>query len=347
MTRPDAFDRATARVGAARTRRARGRVVEASGATLAAVLPEAVIGQVVRVGDPGRARTAEILAFRDHRILLVPDGGTEGIGPGADVRATGDVLRVNVGRALAGRVVDGLGRPMDGPPPDGLRAWPVDRPPPSVLHRQPIDRPLPVGVRAIDGLSTLGRGQRIGLFAGAGVGKSTLLEHIARGAEADMVVRCVVGERGREIREVIGDGLPEREILVAAPSDAVASVRRRAPFVATAIAEWFRDRGDHVLLLVDSLTRFARAQRELGLALGEPPTRHGYPPSVFASLPRLVERAGTAEKGSITAIYTVLVAGDDLDEPIADEARGLLDGHIVLDRDLAARGRRPAIDVVR
>jgi type III secretion protein N (ATPase) len=250
---------------------------------------------------------------------------------------------------LLGRVVDGLGRPLDGGDIDGGSAVPVDRSPPPALGRRPVSRALPTGVRVIDGLLTLGEGQRIGLFAGSGVGKSTLLGAIARGTAADVVVVALVGERGREVGEFLEQSLgPEgrkKSVVVVATSDAPALERLRAAQVATAYAEYFRDRGQSVMLLVDSVTRFARAQREVGLSAGEPPARRGYPPSVFALLPRLLERSGQGERGSITAVYTVLVEGGDMDEPIADEVRGIVDGHVVLDRNVAARGRYPAVDV--
>ncbi len=250
---------------------------------------------------------------------------------------------------LLGRVVDGLGRPLDGGPAIDGRLVVVDRDPPGALERRAVTTPLATGVRVLDGLLTLGEGQRVGLFAGSGVGKSTLLGAIARGAEADVVVVALVGERGREVGEFLerslGADARKKSVVVAATSDVAALERLRAAQVATAYAEYFRDQGARVLLLVDSITRFARAQREVGLAAGEPPVRRGYPPSVFAALPRLLERSGQSALGSITAIYTVLVEGGDMDEPIADEVRGILDGHVVLDRLVAARGRFPAIDV--
>jgi type III secretion protein N (ATPase) len=260
-------------------------------------------------------------------------------------------LQVSAGAALLGRVLDGLGRPIDGrPAPTGLTSVAVDRAPPAALQRRPGSVPRSTGGRAVDGLITLGGGQRLGQFAGAGVGKSTLLGSIARGASADVVVVALVGERGREVGEFLEHSLGEagrrRSVVVVATSDAPPVERLRAAQVATALAEHFRDLGKSVLLLVDSITRFARAQREIGLAAGEPPARRGYPPSVFTQLPRLLERSGQGEEGSITAIYTVLVEGSDMDEPIADEVRGILDGHIVLDRRLAERGHYPAIDVL-
>ncbi|MGZ6077398.1 MAG: FliI/YscN family ATPase, partial [Myxococcaceae bacterium] len=270
---------------------------------------------------------------------------------GAAAECRGESLTVEVGEALVGRVLDGLGQPLDGRPlPAGLVRWPVDRPCPAPFRRARVDAPLTLGVRAIDGLCTVGRGQRLGLFAGAGVGKSTLLGQMARQTRADVTVVALVGERGRELREFVEDALgPEglrRSVVVCATSDAPALVRLRAGFVATAIAEWFREQAGDVLFLLDSITRLARAQREVGLAAGEPPARQGYPPSVFSMLPRLLERTGNSERGSCTALYTCLVAGDDLEDPIADEVRGILDGHVVLDRRIAERGRWPAVDVL-
>jgi type III secretion protein N (ATPase) len=262
----------------------------------------------------------------------------------------GRALEVAVGPALLGRVLDGLGRPLDGGPlPPELARWPVDRPAPPPLARPPIGVPFATGVRAIDALLSVGQGQRVGLFAGSGVGKSTLLGQLARNGGADVNVIALVGERGREVREFLEDCLGpeglEQSVVVVATGDAPPLVRLRAAQVATAIAEWFADvDGRRVLFLLDSVTRFARAQREVGLAAGEPPARQGYPPSVFTALPRLLERTGARAKGSITAFYTVLVAGGDLEEPIADEVRGILDGHVVLDRRVAERGRWPAID---
>jgi type III secretion protein N (ATPase) len=272
------------------------------------------------------------------------------VGPDDVVVATGGPFLVRASASLLGRVVDGLGRPIDGGAPiDDGAVVPVDRDPPAALARRPVDRPIATGVRVLDGLLTLGEGQRVGLFAGSGVGKSTLLGAIARGVDADVVVVGLVGERGREVSEFLEHSLGvegrKRSVVVVATSDVAALERLRAAQVATAYAEYFRDQGQRVMLLVDSVTRFARAQREVGLAAGEPPARRGYPPSVFAMLPRLLERSGQGERGSITAIYTVLVEGGDMDEPIADEVRGVLDGHVVLDRGIASRGRYPAVDV--
>jgi type III secretion protein N (ATPase) len=329
-----------------------GRVVAATGVLLRVALPGARVGDLVRVRRPGADLTAEIVGFHEAEALALPLGELAGVGPDDAVEATGGRFEIGVGPALMGRVLDGLGRPLDGlPPPVCSRRAPVDRDPPPALARRPVREPLATGVRAIDALLTLGVGQRVGLFAGSGVGKSTLLGAIARGASADVVVVGLVGERGREVAEFLERSLGaegrRRSVVVVATSDAQPIERLRAAQVATTIAEGFRDEGKNVLLLLDSVTRVARAQREIGLAAGEPPARRGYPPSVFALLPRLLERSGQGERGAITAVYTVLVEGGDLDEPVADEVRGILDGHIVLDRAIAARGQYPAIDVTR
>jgi type III secretion protein N (ATPase) len=347
------LDRALRALEGARPWVARGRVTQAVGLALSASLPGARIGdlcEVERAGDV--ALPAEVTGFRGEEAILLPLGELRGVGPDSAVTATGEPLRLVVGEALLGRVLDGLGRPLDAGAPlagPGFEPWDLDRPAPDPLARARVARRLSTGVRAIDGLLTLGQGQRIGLFAGAGVGKSTLLGQLARGSDADVNVVCLIGERGREVRDFLDESLGveglRRSVVVCATSDQPSLVRLRSAATATAIAEWFRARGQRVLLLVDSLTRFARAQREVGLASGEPPARQGYPPSVFAALPRLLERAGNDARGSITAIYTVLVAGGDMDEPIADEVRGILDGHIVLSRRLAERGHYPAIDV--
>ncbi|HEY5946443.1 MAG TPA: FliI/YscN family ATPase, partial [Kofleriaceae bacterium] len=327
-----------------------GRVDEVVGLVVRATLPGVSLGEVVKIDRrASEPLPAEVVGFRGEQAVLLPLGDLAGVAPATAVWRTGDTLTIRCGDDLLGRVLDGTGQPIDdGPALTGER-WPVDRAAPAALERPPIVAPQPTGVRAIDTLLTLGRGQRVGLFAAAGVGKSTLLGQIARGTSADVIVLCLVGERGRELAELLGDELAParaRTVVVCATSDAPPLVRLRAAHTATAVAEWFRDkRGASVLLLVDSLTRVARAQREVGLSAGEPPARHGYPPSVFALLPRLVERAGATRAGAITAIYTVLVAGNDMDEPIADEVRGLVDGHIVLERRLAQRGHFPPIDV--
>ncbi|HVT32362.1 MAG TPA: FliI/YscN family ATPase [Rhodanobacteraceae bacterium] len=324
-----------------------GLLVESNG-------PAASVGEICEVRT-GRAAPlpVEVVGFRDGRLLSVPLGDTAGIRPGDPIVARGDSLTVPVGDALLGRVIDGLGRPIDGL---GHIDTTVDAPlraeALNPLAREPIREAIGTGVRAIDALLTCGRGQRIGVFGGSGVGKSTLLGMMARGTEADVVVLGLVGERGREVRSFLehdlGPGGLERSVVVVSTSDSPPLTRQRAAYAATAIAEAFRDQGKHVLLMMDSITRFAMAQREVGLAAGEPPTAKGYPPSVFARLPGLLERAGALRgKGSITAFYTVLVEGDDHNEPIADAVRGILDGHIVLDRAIAERGRFPAINILK
>jgi type III secretion protein N (ATPase) len=330
-----------------------GRVTEVTGLVLRATIPGVRVGELVFIDlAEGKRLQAEVVGFRGDEVVLLPLGATSGIGPDAVVSPTGRPLSVRVGEGLLGRVLDGLGQPADGGGPlaGDSEEWAVDRAAPDPLTRRRVERPLGLGVRAVDALLTIGEGQRVGLFASAGVGKSTLLGQMARASDADVNVICLVGERGREVREFLEDALGAvgraRSVVVCATSDAPSLVRLKSTFVATAIAEWFRERGRRVLFLMDSLTRLARAQREVGLAAGEPPARQGYPPSVFALLPRLLERTGNSARGSITALYTVLVAGNDLDEPIADEARGVLDGHIVLSRELGARNHWPAIDVL-
>ena len=281
----------------------------------------------------------------------MPLGDIQGIGPGSLVESTHRSLRVPVGDELIGRVLDGLGNPMDGKGPILNPKWvPIDNSPPNPLERKRITEPLTLGIKAIDGLLTCGKGQRLGIFAGSGVGKSTLLGMVARNTEADVNVIALIGERGREVRDFLQKDLKEeglkRSVLVVATSDQPALIRAKAPFVATAIAEYFREKGLNTLLMMDSLTRFAMAQREIGLAIGEPPVARGYTPSVLAQLPKLLERAGNSSKGSITGLYTVLVDGDDFNEPISDTVRGILDGHIVLSRDLANSNHYPAIDVL-
>lgn len=329
-----------------------GRVIGVVGLTVRLALPGARLGDVAIVRRQGQPLLVEVVGFEGALVIAVALGELSGVGPEDPVESTGGGLTVGVGAGLLGRVLDGLGRPIDGAPePPDLKQVSVRASPPNALSRPAIDQVLHTGVRSIDGLCTLGVGQRVGLFAGSGVGKSTLLGAIARGASVDVVVVALVGERGREVVEFLDHALgPQgrsRSVVVVATSDACALERLRAAEVATAIAESFRDQGQNVMLLVDSITRVARAQREIGLAAGEPPARRGYPPSVFALLPRLLERTGRAALGSITALYTVLVEGEDMDEPIADEVRGILDGHIVLSRALAARGHYPAIDVVQ
>ncbi|MGI6036924.1 MAG: flagellar protein export ATPase FliI [Limnochordia bacterium] len=302
-------------------------------------------------GHSGPKIAAEVVGFKDKRVLLMPMGETHGIGPGSIVKPTGRTLHIRVGESLLGRVLDGLGQPIDGKGPlEGTTFYPLLNQPPHPLTRRRVLEPLPVGVKAIDGLLTCGKGQRLGIFAGSGVGKSTLLGMMARNTTADVAVIALVGERGREVRDFLerdlGPKALEKSVLVVATSDQVPLIRLKAAFAATAIAEYFRDQGHDVLFMMDSVTRFATAQREIGLAVGEPPATRGYPPSMFALLPKLLERTGGGERGTITGLYTVLVEGDDFNEPVADTVRGILDGHIVLSRDLAAAGHYPAIDVL-
>jgi len=329
-----------------------GRLRAVVGLALHVELPDARVGELVEITRKDKPKlVGEIIGFDPDGVKVMPLGAADGLGPDDTVRSRGVPLQIRVGADLLGRVLNGLGEPMDeGPALEGeLR--PVLRAAPHALERRPIRRPLPLGVRALDAFVTVGEGQRMGLFSAAGVGKTTLLGQIAQGTEADVVVLCLIGERGRELGDFLRDHLtPEaraRSVVVCATSDAPALLRMKCPYVATTIAEAFRDQGKRVLLLVDSVTRFARAAREVGLATGEAPVRRGYPPSAFAALPGLLERAGNGAAGSITAFYTVLVEGDDLDEPVADELRGLLDGHVVLSRKLAARGRHPAVDVTQ
>jgi ATP synthase in type III secretion protein N len=331
----------------------RGRVTRVAGLAVEATAVGARLGDRVEIRSPGRPPlAAEVVGLREGRLVVLPLGELAGVGPESEVLPAGSPLAIRAGEGLVGRVLDGLGLPADGRPlPPGLEEWPVDRGAPAPLSRPLVRRPLPLGVRALDALATAGEGQRLGLFAGSGAGKSTLLAQIARSCAAERIVVGLVGERGREVREFIEGALGPaglaRAVLVVATSDAPSLVRLRAAHVATAVAEWFAERGRRVLLLLDSITRYARALREVGLAAGEPPARQGYPASVFSALPRLLERTGCRRGGSITAVYTVLVAGGDLEEPVADEVRGTLDGHVVLDRRIAAAGRYPAVDVLR
>lgn len=334
--------------------RMNGKVSQVIGLVVQADGPGANLGELCYLTTQyGRERVlAEVVGFKEKKTLLMPLGDMSGIGPGAQVLATGDNLQVAVGEVLLGRVIDGLGQPMDGKGPIYSDVnYPVVAAPPNPLTRARIEKVLPLGVKAIDGLMTCGRGQRLGIFAGSGVGKSTLLGMVARNTEADINVIALIGERGREVREFLEKDLGteglKRSVVIVATSDQPALVRLKGALVATAIAEYFRDLGKDVMLMMDSVTRFAMAQREVGLAVGEPPATRGYTPSVFALLPKLLERSGTAEKGSITGLYTVLVDGDDFNEPIADAVRGILDGHIVLSRQLAAQNHYPAIDVLQ
>jgi type III secretion protein N (ATPase) len=333
--------------------RVRGRVTELTGLIIKASVPNVRVGELVLIKTRNRtAVKAEVVGFQGDEVMLMPLGELHGIGPDSEVVPTGKPLSIKCGEALLGRVLNGIGEPMDGSPlpTDGLIDWSVDRDCPDPFTRQRIERPLPLGVRCIDGLLTVGEGQRVGLFAGSGVGKSTLMGQIARNTKADLCVVALIGERGREVREFIEDAMGEegmkRSVLVCATSDQPSLVRLRAAYVATAIAEYFRERGGNVLFMLDTVTRLARAQREIGLAVGEPPARQGYPPSVFSMLPRILERTGNSQKGKCTAIYTCLVAGGDMEEPIADEVRGILDGHFILNRALGERNQWPAMDVL-
>jgi flagellum-specific ATP synthase len=331
-----------------------GRVVRTVGLLVESEGPRARVGDLCELqGAPGEdSLTVEVVGFREGRLLSVPLGGTTGIRSGHRIVARGSTAVVPVGDELLGRVVDGLGRPLDQLGPlQASRTYPLHPAPINPLARDPIVAPLGTGVRAIDTMLTCGRGQRIGLFGGSGVGKSTLLGMMARGTAAEIAIIALVGERGREVRGFLEHDLgPEglkRSVVVVSTSDNPPLMRMRAAYAATSIAEYFRDQGKSVLLMMDSLTRFAMAQREVGLAAGEPPTAKGYPPSVFALLPTLLERAGNLRgRGSITGLYTVLVEGDDTSEPIADSVRAILDGHVVLSRDLAARNHYPAIDIL-
>ncbi len=330
-----------------------GRVTKIVGLTIESNGPTTRIGDVCKVYSfKGNDHIdAEVVGFKDQRVLLMPFGKLEGIGLGSRVISTNQPFKVPVGERFIGRVLDALGNPIDDLDEiEPSRYYPVDNEPPNPLSRDRITEILPLGIRAIDGLLTVGRGQRMGIFAGSGVGKSTLLGMIARNTLADINVITLVGERGREVRDFIEKDLgPEglkRSVLVVATSDQPAMLRLKSAMVGTAIAEYFRDRGNNVLLLMDSLTRFAMAQREIGMAVGEPPISRGFPPSVYSILPKLLERSGMSDKGSITGLYTVLVEGDDMNEPISDTVRGILDGHIVLSRALASSNHYPAIDVL-
>ena len=334
----------------------KGKVIQVVGTIIKASVPGVKIGEVCILRNPWEDHEvqAEVVGFTKEAVLLTALGAMIGISGETEVIPTRHVQMVPVGTNLLGRVLDGLGRPMDadtkGPlRPDGY--YPVYSDPPSPLDRRIISKPISLGVRAIDGLLTCGEGQRMGIFAAAGGGKSTLLAQIIRNTEAEVTVLALIGERGREVREFIEKDLgPEgmrKSVVVCSTSDRSAMERLKAAYVATSIAEFFRDKGEKVLLLMDSVTRFGRAQREIGLAAGEPPTRRGFPPSVFSELPKLMERAGNSDKGSITALYTVLVEGDDMTEPIADETRSILDGHIILSRKLAQKNHYPAIDVLQ
>ena len=331
-----------------------GRITEVVGMLIKAVIPQVKMGEACLIKREGEPLMAEVVGFTKDEVYLSPLGEMYGIGPSSEVIPMRLPLQIHVGPGLLGRVIDGLGKPVDedarGPLNDVDETYSVIGAPPNPLKRKLIEEPMPTGIRCIDGALTCGEGQRMGIFAAAGGGKSTLLGMLARNAQADVNVISLIGERGREVREFLQNDLGEeglsRSVIVVSTSDQAAQMRLNAAYIGTAIAEYFRDQGKRVLLMMDSVTRFARALREIGLAAGEPPARAGYTPSVFATLPRLLERAGNSDKGSITAFYTILVAGDDINEPVADEVRSILDGHIILSRDLAHKGHYPAIDVL-
>lgn len=330
-----------------------GRITEIVGMLIRAIVPQVKIGEVCLVKREGTPLMAEVVGFTRDEVFLSPLGEMSGVGPSSEVIPLRRPLHIKVGPSLLGRVLDGLGHPLDTDTHGPLvleESVPVLAPPPDPLKRMPIDKPLSTGVRCIDGILSAGQGQRIGIFAAAGGGKSTLLGMIARNAKADVNVISLIGERGREVREFLENDLGkegmERSVIIVSTSDQAAQLRLNAAYTGTAIAEYFRAQGKTVILMMDSVTRFARALREIGLAAGEPPARAGFTPSVFATLPRLLERSGNSDKGSITAFYTILVAGDDMNEPVADEVRSILDGHIVLSAELARQYHYPAIDVL-
>ncbi|GJQ23648.1 MAG: flagellar protein export ATPase FliI [Planctomycetia bacterium] len=330
-----------------------GKVVRVAGLVIEANGPSVPIGDLcfIHISDGYAPIPAEVVGFKEERILLMPIGELDRVRPGARVTASGLPMRIKVGMRLLGRIIGGLGEAIDGKGSiDSAEYRSIYNSPPDPLTRNRIKEPLKTGVRVLDGLCTCGKGQRMGIFAGSGVGKSTLLGMIARNSEADVNVIALIGERGREVREFVEKNLGfeglKKSVIISVTSDKPALLRVKGAYIASAIAEYFRDQGMQVMLLVDSVTRFANAQREIGLAIGEPPTVKGYPPSVFALLPKLLERSGTGQKGNITGLYTVLVDGDDMNEPIADAVRGILDGHVVLSRSLANQNHYPAIDIL-
>ncbi|MBP7074878.1 MAG: type III secretion system ATPase SctN [Rhabdochlamydiaceae bacterium] len=331
-----------------------GRITEIVGMLIRAIVPQVKMGEVCLIKREGDPLMAEVVGFTKDEVLLSPLGEMTGIGPSSEVIPMKIPLQIQVGPELLGRILDGLGNPLDEETKGPLKleiTYPVINSPPDPLKRSVITEPIETGVRCIDGVLTVGKGQRMGIFSGAGVGKSTLLGMIARYAQADVNVISLIGERGREVREFIENDLGTeglaRSVIVVSTSDQAAQTRLNAAYVGTAIAEYFRDQGKNVILMMDSVTRFARALREIGLAAGEPPARAGFTPSVFATLPRLLERSGNSDIGSITAFYTILVAGDDLNEPVSDEVKSILDGHIILSNELASQYHFPAIDVLR
>ena len=353
MTTEEQFDTILGGLDDVQLATVNGRITETVGMLIKAIVPNVKIGEVCLVKREGEPLRCEVVGFTRDEVFLSPLGEMTGIGPSSEVIPTRLPLHIKVGPGLLGRVLNGLGEPLDTEskgPLDVNEVYPVMQSPPDPLKRNRVSEPISVGVRCIDGTLTTGLGQRVGIFAAAGGGKSTLLGMIARNAEADVNVISLVGERGRELRDFIEKDLgPEglkRSVLVVSTSDQASQLRLNAAYVGTAIAEYFRDQGKSVILMMDSVTRFARAIREVGLAAGEPPARAGYTPSVFATLPKLLERSGNSDVGSITAFYTILVAGDDMNEPVADEVRSILDGHIILSSELAHKYHYPAIDVL-
>jgi flagellum-specific ATP synthase len=331
-----------------------GRVTDVIGVLIESLGPGAAMGEMCTIyPNGGKAPIpCEVVGFRGEKLLLMPFGEMHGISPGNEVHATGHPISVMISDSILGRVVDGLGNPIDGKGPiPGAMPFPIYASPPKPMTRKRITEPMPLGIRAVDGLLTVGKGQRVGVFSGSGVGKSSVMGMIARFTKADINVIGLIGERGREVREFVERDLGEeglaRSVVVVATSDQSPLQRQKGAYLATTIAEYFRDKGLHVVLMIDSITRFAFAQREIGLATGEPPTTRGYTPSLFTALPKLLERSGMAEKGSITGLYNVLVEADDMNEPVADTVRSILDGHIVLSRDIASRNIYPAVDVLQ
>jgi len=331
-----------------------GRVTDVIGVVIESLGPSAAMGEycIISPGNGYKPMPAEVVGFRGEKLLLMPFGDMHGISPGCEVHATGSPLSVMISDNIVGRILDGLGNPIDGKGPIiGAKPFPVFAQPPKPLDRRRITDPMPLGIRSVDGLLTVGKGQRMGIFSGSGVGKSSLLGMIARFTKADLNVIGLIGERGREVREFLERDLGEeglsRSVVVVATSDQSPLVRQKGAYLATTIAEYFRDKGKHVMLMIDSITRFAFAQRDIGLAIGEPPTTRGYTPSLFSVLPKLLERSGMSKKGSITGLYNILVEADDMNEPVADTVRSILDGHVVLSRDLASRNIYPSVDLIQ
>lgn len=353
MAKTPDFDKIISHLDEVELTTVHGRITEVVGMLIKAVIPEVKMNEICMIKRDGDPLMAEVVGFTSDEVFLSPFGDMTGIGPSSEVIPLKMTMQIKVGQGLLGRVLNGYGEAIDVEekgPLNLTESYPVIQSPPDPLKRQLIEEPLETGVRAIDGVLTVGKGQRMGIFAGAGVGKSTLLGMIARNAVADVNVIALIGERGREVREFLihdlgVEGL-KRSVVIVSTSDQTAQVRINAAYVGTAIAEYFREQGKTVILMMDSVTRFARALREVGLAAGEPPARAGFTPSVFATLPRLLERSGNSEKGFMTAFYTILVAGDDINEPVADETKSILDGHIILSNDLARQHHYPAIDIL-